>query len=159
MPYIEAVIKFDGGLGPHKFKNTGAFVYYSLPDEAINTLLYYMGISPNKDNSIQFQSLGGAVSKIPPDGTAYFHREASYIMQYITQWKVGNEKDPNIFWVERLRRAMLKYVDGTYVNWPDIFIKDWPSAYYGTNYRELMRIKSKYDPENVFHFEQSIRPV
>lgn len=157
IPYIEAVLKFDGGLGPHKFKNTGAFVYHSLPNDAINTLLYYMEISPNKDNSIQFQSLGGAVKKIPPNGTAYFHRKASYIMQYITQWKVDNEKKSNIFWVERLRQAMLKYVNGTYVNWPDIFIKDWPYAYYGTNYQKLMRIKRKYDPENIFHFKQSIR--
>ncbi|MCC5423057.1 FAD-binding oxidoreductase [Clostridium botulinum] len=159
IPYIEAVIKFDGGPGPHKFKNTGAFVYHRLPDEAIDTLLCYMGISPNKDNSIQFQSLGGAVREIPPDETAYFHRKASYIMQYITNWKVDNEKNPNIVWVERLRRAMLKYVNGTYVNWPDIFIKNWPCAYYGTNYHELMRIKSKYDSENIFHFEQSIRPA
>jgi FAD/FMN-containing dehydrogenase len=158
IPYIEAVLKFDGGPGPHKFKNTGAFVYHGLSDEAINTLLYSMEISPKKDNSIQFQSLRGAVSKVPPDGTAYFHREASYIMQYITQWKADNEEYPNICWVEKLRQSMLRYVDGTYVNWPDIFIKDWPCAYYGTNYQELMRIKRKYDSENIFHFEQSIRP-
>lgn len=159
IPYIEAVRMFDGGAGPHKFKNTGAFVYHSLPDEAVGTLLYYMGISPNKGNSIQFQSLGGAVSKIPSDATAYFHRPASYIMQYITSWEAGSEKNPNILWVEALRRAMLKYVDGTYVNWPDLFIKDWPRAYYGTNYQELRRIKSRWDPENVFHFAQSIRPA
>ncbi|WP_371367721.1 putative FAD-linked oxidoreductase YvdP [Sporomusa rhizae] len=158
IPYIEAVLKFDGGSGPHNFKNTGAFVYHCLPDEAISTLLYYMEISPNKDNSIQFQSLGGAVSKVPPTGTAYFHREAGYIMQYITQWEADTAESPNICWVETLRQSMLKYVDGTYVNWPDIFIKDWPCAYYGINYQELMRIKHKYDPENIFHFEQSIRP-
>ncbi len=158
IPYIEAVLKFDGGSGPHKFKNTGAFVYQCLSDEAISTLLYYMEISPNKDNSVQFQSLGGAVSKVPPAGTAYFHREAGYIMQYITHWEADTEECPNISWVETLRQSMLRYVDGTYVNWPDIFIKDWPCAYYGTNYPELMRIKRKYDPENIFHFEQSIRP-
>ncbi|MCS4474569.1 BBE domain-containing protein [Clostridium botulinum] len=50
-------------------------------------------------------------------------------------------------------------MNGTYVNWPDIFIKNWPCAYYGTNYHELMQIKSKYDSENIFHFEQSIRPA
>lgn len=159
IPYIEAVIMFDGGPGSHKFKNTGAFVYNRLPDEAIDILLRYMRISPNKDNSIQFQSLGGAVKEIPPDGTAYFHREASYIMQYITNWKFDNEKNPNVFWVENLRQSMLKYVNGTYVNWPDIFIRDWPCAYYGSNYKNLMRVKSKYDPENIFHFEQSICPI
>ncbi|VBB04991.1 Hypothetical protein LUCI_0197 [Lucifera butyrica] len=158
IPYIEAVLKFDGGPGPHKFKNTGAYVYHSLSDAAINTLLYYMEISPGKDNSIQFQSLRGAVSKIPPAKTAYFHREANYIMQYITQWKTDNEESPNVCWVEKLRQSMLKYVDGTYVNWPDIFIKNWPCAYYGANYRELVKVKRKYDPENLFHFAQSIRP-
>jgi len=132
-------------------------VYHSLPDEAIDTLLCFMETSPNKDNSIQFQSLGGVVREIPPDGSAYFHRDANYIMQYITRWKADNEKEPNIHWVESLRRAMLKYVNGTYVNWPDVFIKDWPNAYYGTNYQELMRMKCKYDPENIFHFKQSIR--
>lgn len=156
IPYIEAVLNFDGGLGPHKFKNTGAFVYDGLPDEAINTLLCFMETSPNKDNSVQFQSLGGAVREIPPDGTAYFHRDANYIMQYITRWNADNEKEPNIHWVESLRRAMLEYVNGTYVNWPDVCIKDWANAYYGTNYRELTRIKCKYDPEDIFHFKQSI---
>ncbi len=133
-------------------------MYDSLPDEAINTLLCFMETSPNKDNSVQFQSLGGAVREIPPDGTAYFHRDANYIMQYITRWKADNEKEPNIHWVESLRRAMLKYVNGTYVNWPDVCIKDWANAYYGTNYQELMQIKCKYDPEDIFHFKQSIRP-
>ena len=156
IPYIEAVLKFDEGLGPHKFKNTGAFVYDGLPDEAINTLLCFMETSPNKDNSVQFQSLGGAVRQIPPVGTAYFHRDANYIMQYITRWNADNEKEPNIHWVESLRRAMLKYVNGTYVNWPDVCIKDWANAYYGTNYQELMQIKCKYDPEDIFHFKQSI---
>lgn len=156
IPFIEAVLKFDGGLGPHKFKNTGAFVYDGLPDEAINTLLCFMETSPNKDNSVQFQSLGGAVRQIPSVGTAYFHRDANYIMQYITRWNADNEKEPNIHWVESLRRAMLKYVNGTYVNWPDVCIKDWANAYYGTNYQELMQIKCKYDPEDIFHFKQSI---
>ncbi len=101
-------------------------MYHSLPDEAIDTLLCFMETSPNKDNSVQFQSLAGAVGEIPPDGTAYFHRDANYIMQYITRWKADKEKETNIHWVESLRRAMLKYVNGTYVNWLMFLSKTGP---------------------------------
>lgn len=159
LPYIEAVKKFSGGPGPHPFKNTGAFIYECLPDAAIDTLMRFMETSPGKENSIEFQSLGGGAGRIPPDGTAYFHRKALYNMQYITRWSAYNEGKPNILWVENLRQAMLRYTRGTYVNFPDVFVKDWPRAYYGENYPELQRIKRKYDPENVFRFNQSIRPA
>jgi FAD/FMN-containing dehydrogenase len=47
---------------------------------------------------------------------------------------------------------------GDYVNFPDRYIKDWPTAYYGRNLRMLREVKGKYDPFNVFHFPQSIPP-
>ncbi|MCS4466456.1 hypothetical protein JTS99_09245 [Clostridium botulinum] len=56
IPYIEAVIKFDGGPGPHKFKNTGAFVYHRLPDKAIDTLLCYMGFPQTKITPFNFRA-------------------------------------------------------------------------------------------------------
>ncbi|AGE62738.1 hypothetical protein C663_0903 [Bacillus subtilis XF-1] len=48
---------------------------------------------------------------------------------------------------------------GDYVNWPDIEIRNWPRTYYGENVERLRRVKTKYDTENVFRFEQSIPPL
>ncbi|MCW8408957.1 FAD-binding protein [Legionella sp. PATHC035] len=39
---------------------------------------------------------------------------------------------------------------GTYPNEADYFIKNWPSALWGSNYPKLLQIKHKYDPHNVF---------
>ena len=36
---------------------------------------------------------------------------------------------------------------------------DRVSAVYGPNYQRLMEIKKKYDPDNLFHFNQNIRPT
>jgi FAD/FMN-containing dehydrogenase len=62
-------------------------------------------------------------------------------------------------WVGEFREAMLDHVDGGYVNVPDRAIADWGEAYYGTNYERLRAIKTKWDPHEVFHFEQSIPPA
>jgi FAD/FMN-containing dehydrogenase len=43
-----------------------------------------------------------------------------------------------------------------YVNVPNAGMADWEREYYGCNRERLRAIKAKYDPENVFCFEQSV---
>ncbi|KWX69539.1 FAD-linked oxidase [Paenibacillus riograndensis] len=59
-------------------------------------------------------------------------------------------------WVKRFRRALRPFVQGDYVNFPDLQIKNWPKAYYGENFGRLKQVKRKYDPHNVFRFAQSV---
>jgi FAD/FMN-containing dehydrogenase len=47
-------------------------------------------------------------------------------------------------------------ITAQYRNYPDINFPDWQHSYYGKNYEKLQEIKSKYDPENLFFYEQSI---
>jgi FAD/FMN-containing dehydrogenase len=51
------------------------------------------------------------------------------------------------------------YVNGAYVNVPNAGMEDWETAYWGPNVDRLRAIKAKYDPNNVFSFEQSIPPL
>ena len=48
--------------------------------------------------------------------------------------------------------------DGCYVNYPDVDLRDWPTLYFGPNYRRLQEVKARWDPTDQFHHAQSVRP-
>ena len=54
---------------------------------------------------------------------------------------------------------MTPYASGAYINYIDADLPDWQSAYYGANLARLSRIKTQYDPDNVFGGPQSIPRV
>jgi FAD/FMN-containing dehydrogenase len=43
-----------------------------------------------------------------------------------------------------------------YPNVPDRELADAQRAYHGRNYELLVRVKTRYDPENTFRFHQSL---
>jgi hypothetical protein len=63
----------------------------------------------------------------------------------------------NRAWLESTWRSMRPYVSGqAYQNYIDPALPDWQQAYYGSNLARLEQVKAKYDPDDVFHFQQGI---
>lgn len=55
---------------------------------------------------------------------------------------------------------MRPYVSGAaYVNFCDSELENWEEAYWGRNLQRLRAIKSRFDPDNLFHHGQSISPA
>jgi len=48
---------------------------------------------------------------------------------------------------------------GVYVNFMTAEETDRIGAAYGANYERLAQLKQKYDPGNLFHLNQNIRPT
>ncbi len=158
VPFIDATTFFAEPdlLEFHKFKNTGAFGYHRLPSRGIDTMIEYLRNAPNRNSDVWGQSLGGAVSDVAPSETAYYHRDAKFILEFATRWDNNHEEVENLRWVNHFRKAMLPYLEGNYVNFPDLAISDWELAYYGENIGRLKKVKRQYDPFNVFKFPLSI---
>ncbi|MDR3591095.1 MAG: FAD-binding oxidoreductase [Negativicutes bacterium] len=140
----------------HKFKNSGAYAYRLLPSKELQTVIDYLRDSLGRRNYLEFQALAGAVNDVRSEATAYFHRRALFNLQYSARWEDDSQAADSIRWVEDFRTAMLGSVTGNYVNFPDLSIRNWPKAYYGTNFARLQEIKAAFDPGDVFHFPQSI---
>lgn len=109
---------------------------------------------------VAFDALGGAINRVAPDATAFFHRSSLFLAQYSTHWAARSTPDvvaANLAWLDRFHDAMRSHASGyAYVNYIDDRLEGWERAYYGDNLPRLRAIKSRVDPDDFFHFGRSI---
>ena len=109
---------------------------------------------------ISFDALGGAINRVAPTDTAFFHRTSFALAQYSTHWAAHSTQDvidANIAWLDRFHEAMRPHANGhAYLNYMDDRLPDWQQAYYGDNLARLRTIKAAIDPNDFFRFAQSI---
>ncbi|MES1041176.1 FAD-binding oxidoreductase [Peribacillus simplex] len=160
VPYIDAVQFFNDPSGnrPAYRKRSGSFIEKPFQQQAILTMKHFLENAPNENAAIWHQSLGGAAGRVAPSETAFYYRDAIIAQEYLATWTDPKEERQNIQWIKELKCALSPYTTGDYVNWPDILIEDWPTAYYGENFKRLREVKTRYDPYNTFKFPQSIPP-
>jgi FAD/FMN-containing dehydrogenase len=112
------------------------------------------------DCSVSFWAQGGAINRVPEDGTAFTGRNAPWSMTFEAMWADAANDDAHRSWARRGLAAVKPFAAaGHYVN--DAVESDVSSvrAIYGDEkYERLVRLKRKYDPENVFRLNQNIRP-
>ncbi len=160
VPFLDAVVAIGSFYGPpNRFKSTGRFVYRTLSKRNIKNLVKYVDDSPGGDNcSIRLYSLGGAIREVTSNSSAYYYRNAKYIIGITSDWE--KDDDANLYknWVSDVFQYIKPLTYGSYVNFPYADLENYGYAYYGQNYRYLKNIKKIYDPDNIFKFQQSIRP-
>ncbi len=105
-----------------------------------------------------FDAYGGAINAVKPGDTAFVHRNALCGIQASVATGVrASAVQQGWSWLAHLATAVAPYVDGSaYQNYIDPTLADWQHAYYGANLARLVSVKAKYDPDDVFHFAQSI---
>ena len=105
-----------------------------------------------------FQQLGGAISLIASDATAFPHRYASHNLTIGAVWSDVLDSDPHSQWADSYWGKVKEFTDGFYTN--DAYGVDAQraEANYLTNYDRLVEVKTKYDPINLFQINTNIRP-
>ncbi len=153
----------QGTLGRSTFKGKSDLANRPLSAQGIDTLVRQIEGRVNAGAGrgiVLLDSWGGAINRIAKGATAFVHRDALFSFQYLAYWDATDSPAvaaANVRWLGRLRAAMHPFVSGfAYQNYIDPDLANWQHAYYGSNYRRLVAVKRAYDPENVFHFRQSI---
>src|SRR3954447_15563374 len=132
-----------------------------LPDDAIEALIAGHRAVTSPQNEIHVHDLRGAVAREPAGGSAFPHRDAPYVLNVIGKWPGGGPGPEHVAWARDLVESMERFGTGSaYVN----FLSDAEDsdrlreAYGAETYDRLVAAKDRWDPENVFHLNQNIRP-
>jgi FAD/FMN-containing dehydrogenase len=132
-----------------------------LSDDAIETFIKHdtAGLHP-LTFAILFQH-GGQVSRVPDDATAFSHRDARFMLHPIGCWEDPNDDEKQIGWVKSLSEDMRPFkTGGVYLNFMAETTEDRVRAGFGdAKYERLVAVKDEYDPDNLFRFNQNIKPT
>jgi hypothetical protein len=147
-----------------RFQVKSAFIKEPLPEQGIEELLRHVDGWPGSSNEdgggFAMFTLGGAISDIPKEDTAYVHRDSRFLLAIDSSWASSDSErtgQENIEWVEGFAEGMRPYTtEYAYQNFIDRSQPDWANAYYGDNLDRLAGVKRDRDPDDFFQFAQSV---
>jgi FAD/FMN-containing dehydrogenase len=132
-----------------------------LSDQAIDTLVSQFAACPSPMSGLLLEHIHGAATRVGVGETAFPHRREGYNFLVVSEWLDPAENARNIAWARESYDVMRpSFTPGRYVNYlGDDDGEDAVAAAYGPNYQRLRTLKAKYDPTNLFHLNQNIRPI
>jgi FAD/FMN-containing dehydrogenase len=159
-PYVGWQTALDPLLTPGMRNYWKTHYFKELGDGLIDTLVAYAGRLPDPQTEIAFAQLGGAISRVAPEATAYAHRDAQFAVNLHGRWADPAKDGACIGWARELHQALAPFATGgAYINFMTEEEQDRVRAAYGRDYDRLVALKSKYDPTNLFRLNQNIRPT
>jgi len=135
----------------------------ALSDAIIDTIVESSAAPPSPHTLSSIWNFGGATARVPADATAFGDRSMPYMLSIDSVWSEAAGDQINIAWTRDFWKRMQPHSHHgrMYLNFPGLgeegerLVRDS----FGANYARLQAIKRKYDPENLFRFNQNIQPA
>ncbi|HKD32714.1 MAG TPA: FAD-binding oxidoreductase [Gaiellaceae bacterium] len=160
MPLPALQSAFDGLYGPGDQWYWRADFVETIPDEAVEKHAEFGAKLPTWKSTMHIYPIDGAAHRVGPAETAWGYRHANW-----ASVMAGVDPDPENVdaissWSREYHEALHPFsAGGAYVNMMMEEGQDRVEAAYGENYGWLAETKAKYDPSNLFHVNQNIKPA
>ncbi len=130
-----------------------------LTDGAIEAHLEFGPEIPTMNCAMHIYPINGACHRVSADATAFAYRDATFATVIAGAWPDAGDNEKNVKWVRDYYKALEPHSDaGGYINFMDADDQGRIKDNYKGNYERLVSIKKKYDPGNLFHLNQNIKP-
>jgi FAD/FMN-containing dehydrogenase len=159
MPYPALNTAFDPLLPPGLQHYWKASFTRDISDGAIAVHMDHGAKVPSIQSAVHLYPINGAAQRVGADETAFAYRDVDFSPVIAGMWEDPADNEKNIAWVRGYYEALQPYAsEGGYINFMDGDDQDRIKANYKGNYERLAAVKAKYDPGNLFHLNQNIRP-
>jgi FAD binding domain/Berberine and berberine like len=160
MPYPALNAAFDA-LVPRGLQHYWKAVFVGeLTEDAIAAHLEHGPRVPVVNSTMHLYPINGACHDVPADATAFSHRDANYACVIAGMWPDPADNQANTQWVRDYYAALAPHSQaGGYTNFASADDQQRVRDNFGAGYGRLAEIKYRYDPGNLFHLNQNIRPT
>jgi FAD/FMN-containing dehydrogenase len=159
IPYLGAQSLLEAGNPPGRRNYWKADLMDDLRDEAIDSICDAHMRMPSPFTVMLFQPLGGAIARVPADATALGRRDAGWAYHVLSAWEGPEQDATNIEWTRGVAKALEPHSSGgVYITYSSDIGDDRVRDAFRGHYDRLVAIKDRYDPGNMFHLGQNIRP-
>jgi FAD/FMN-containing dehydrogenase len=163
MPYVAVQSAFDPLFPRGQLHAYWKSQYLNeLTDGAIDLIAAKAADRPAPLTLVNTFHMGGAISRVGPEETAFAERTAPFMVSIDGMWTDPADTTTNMAWVRSAWDELRTYGTGTiYLNFMgrDETLNAGVDGTFGRNMQRLAKIKAKYDPENFFRLNNNIAPA
>jgi FAD/FMN-containing dehydrogenase len=158
MRYLEMFPPDEGDYHPTAVGHT---MFLDRIDRSVAETIYqYLQTSDAVMRVAQLRVLGGAMSRVPVEATAFAHRRSRIMANLAAFYHGPQDQAVRQAWVTDFAAALRQRDTGAYVNFlADEGMDRVREAYPGATWERLAAIKARYDPTNLFRLNQNIPPA
>jgi hypothetical protein len=114
---------------------------------------------PERSVHVGFQHVGGAVSRVAPDATAFPHRGIHATTLLTVDWPANVDPTKHIDWLLQYWAGIVPHTAGFYTNDATEETQKQLDENYLGNLPRLVALKNRYDPTNLFRLNANVRPT
>ncbi len=163
MPYREVQQIFDAQAPKGVYR-----AYYKslllndLDDTTVDAIAARAVERPSATSLCSVWDLGGAVGRVPADATAFGARDMNWMLSIDMLWEDAADDQRNITWARHFWDEIRQHSSGrAYLNFAGLAEEAAAQAranHDDDHYQRLAALKAQYDPGNLFHLNQNIKP-
>jgi hypothetical protein len=155
-----ALQKRNDAKNPHgkKYYSKSGF-FNDVDSSLVRTLVERFDRALSNQTVVLASPFGGAVGRVGPSDTAFYHRDAQFNIEVALSWEDASMSEGQVEWGRDFWRAVAPFATrGFYVNTEMDPSERRLRGNYGANYDRLVELKNSYDPNNLFRLNANIKP-